>query len=102
MARSAGVFLLLLGGVLSAPGCDKTTGVAPIKDGLAECLSLRDRCALPALELGGRYRECHGVGRDDDGSACLRVYEECSALCEGAPVGMGGAGGEGGGAAGSG
>ena len=97
MRRSAFAILLpALAGLLSAPGCDKTTGVAPLRDGKAECLDLQDLCRVPAQELGGRYRECDDIGRDDEGAECLREYDECKELCEAAPLGMGGAGGEGG------
>jgi hypothetical protein len=99
MTRPAFGFLLLLcGGALAAPGCDNTTGVAPVRDGTAECLSLGELCHDPGQELGGRYEECHDVGHEADGNECLRVYAECKELCQHAPHGEGGAGGEGGGA----
>lgn len=97
---SASAFVLLaLAGLFSAPGCDNTTGVAPLRDGKPECLGIQDVCRVPGQELGGRYRECDDIGRDDEGRECLRVYDECRELCEAANLGMGGAGGEGGGAA---
>jgi hypothetical protein len=98
MGRSVSVLLLLAaGGLLATPACDKTRGVAPLRDGKPECLELQDLCRAPGQKLGGRYRECDAIGREDDGSECLRVYDECSTLCEGAALGMAGAGGEGGG-----
>jgi hypothetical protein len=98
MTRSAfSVVLLLCGGLLAVPGCDKTTGVAPIRDGKAECLSLSELCHGPGQELGGRYQDCHNIGHEGEGKACLREYEECRDLCEAAAHGHAGAGGEGGG-----
>jgi hypothetical protein len=102
MRRSISALLLLVAfGLLVAPACDKVHGVAPLRDGKAECLELQDLCGIPGQELGGRYRECDEIGREDEGAECLRVYEECSTLCEGGGAGMGGAGGEGGGPAGT-
>jgi hypothetical protein len=101
MRRSvSALWLLVVAGFLAAPGCDNVRGVAPLRDGKAECLALQDLCREPGQKLGGRYRECDDIGREDEGADCLRVYEECSALCESVAPGMGGAGGEGGGPAG--
>jgi hypothetical protein len=90
--------LVLAGSALAAPGCDKTNGVAPLRDGQAECESLGELCHDPGHDLGGRYEECHDIGHVGDGTACLEAFEECRDLCEAAPHGHGGAGGEGGGA----
>jgi hypothetical protein len=88
--------LVLAASALGAPGCDKTTAVAPL--GQAECRQLGSLCHDPGHDLGGRYEECHDIGHVGDGEACLRVYDECRDLCEAAPHGHAGAGGEGGGA----
>jgi hypothetical protein len=95
MTRLAFSFLLLfcVGG-LAVPGCDKTTGVAPL--GQAECRTLGSLCHDPGHDLGGRYDECHDIGHEGEGDACLRVYDECRVLCERASHGHAGAGGEGG------
>lgn len=86
--------LLLSGGVFAGPGCDKTRGVAPLKDGKAECLEIGELCHDAGSASGGRAEECHDVGHRGDGADCLAAYEECKELCELAH----GAGGEGGGA----
>jgi hypothetical protein len=91
--------LVLAGSALAAPGCDKTTGVAPLRDGKPECLSLAELCQGPGQELGGRYEECRDIGWEGEGDACLAAFEECRELCDAAPPGQGGAGGEGGGQA---
>lgn|SRR5689334_1726962 len=101
MIRPALALLLLLsGGLLAVPGCDKTRGVAPLRDRKAECEELWPLCHDPGQALHGRYEECHEIGHEGDGKACLEVYAECKALCEHAPTGEGGAGGEGGGVGG--
>ncbi|HEY3497563.1 MAG TPA: hypothetical protein VGK73_22855 [Polyangiaceae bacterium] len=74
------------------PGCDDTRPIAPIKDGLPECLSLEDLCHAPGVKFGGRYEECHDIGHVRNGKECLKYYDECSTLCRAA-----GEGGEGGG-----
>jgi hypothetical protein len=76
-----------------APACDNTV-VAPLRDGLPECIELGEVCHDPGLVLGGQYDECHDIGHVEDGKACLEVYDECIALCESAHLGEGGAGGE--------
>jgi hypothetical protein len=99
MTRSASAFILLLcGGLLAVPGCEKDVDLAPLRDGKAECIEIGELCHHAGVELGGRYDECHDIGHTEDGEECLRVYEECKELCEHAPHGEGGAGGEGGGA----
>ncbi len=85
-------------GVIAIVACDETV-VAPLHDGKAECLELGEKCHEVAEALGGRYEECHETGHDGDGKQCLKVYDECIALCEAAVIpegGAGGAGGEGG------
>ncbi len=89
--------LLVLAASLVAPSCDKTRGVAPLRDGLVECADMTDLCREPAA-LGGDYQTCFELGQDNDGDACLRVWKECEALCKAAPEGQAGAGGQGGGA----
>jgi hypothetical protein len=94
MIRSLASFVLLLSSsLLAVPGCEKDVDVAPLRDGKAECLELGDLCHDLGLERGGRYDECHDIGHEEDGEACLRVYEECKELCENGEAGAGGQGG---------
>jgi hypothetical protein len=100
MTRSASALVLVLcGSVLAVPGCEKDVDLAPLRDGKPECIEIYQLCHDPGNALHGRYEECHDIGHTEDGEECLLVYEECKELCENAPPGAGGAGGEGGGAA---